>query len=105
MHEVQICSQQKRMPAKPHFQPPHAVFPALPLCQVAGQCLFVSCVVTFTVMDRVSGEVYLEGHLERGIVPEDSVWEHGGGCGEEGCLLYLHKMNLELLRKYALLLQ
>jgi len=52
------------------------------------------------VTDNVSGEVYLKGQLERGIVPEDSVWEHGGGTGQEGCLLYLHKMNLELLRKW-----
>ncbi|DBA90606.1 TPA: hypothetical protein ACH3X1_003839 [Trebouxia sp. C0004] len=51
------------------------------------------------VVDKVSDEVYLEGHLERGIVPEESVWEHGGGVGENGCLLYLHKMNLQLLRK------
>ncbi|KAL0049465.1 hypothetical protein WJX82_003033 [Trebouxia sp. C0006] len=51
------------------------------------------------VVDKVSGGVYLEGHLERGIVPEESVWEHGGGVGENGCLLYLHKMNLQLLRK------
>ena len=50
-------------------------------------------------MNKVSGEVYLEGQLERGIVPEESVWEHGGGSGQDGCLLYLHKMNLELLRK------
>lgn len=45
--------------------------------------------------------MYLEGKLERGIVPEESVWEHGGGVGEEGCTLYLHKMNLELLRRYV----
>jgi len=46
-----------------------------------------------------SGEVYLEGELKRGIVPEDSVWMHGGGQGEDGCLLLLRKMNLELLRR------
>ena len=51
------------------------------------------------VVHRQSGEVYLEGKLERGIVPEESVWEHGGGVGEVGCTLYLHKMNLELLRR------
>ncbi|DBA65944.1 TPA: hypothetical protein ACH3X2_002968 [Trebouxia sp. C0005] len=51
------------------------------------------------VVNKVSGGVYLEGHLEQGIVPEESVWEHGGGVGENGCLLYLHKMNLQLLRK------
>ena len=53
------------------------------------------------VVHGQSGEVYLEGKLERGIVPEESVWEHGGGVKEEGCTLYLHKMNLELLRRYV----
>lgn len=43
--------------------------------------------------------MYLEGTLERGIVPEDSVWTHGGGSGEDGTMLYLQKMNLELLQK------
>ncbi len=46
-------------------------------------------------------QVYLEGDLERGIVPEESVWMHGGGTGEDGCLLLLRKMNLELLRRSA----
>lgn len=45
--------------------------------------------------------MYLEGELERGIVPEESVWMHGGGQGEDGCLLLLRKMNLELLRRFA----
>ena len=45
------------------------------------------------------GEVYLEGALERGIVPDESVWMQGGGAGEDGCLLLLRKMNLELLRQ------
>lgn len=53
------------------------------------------------VVQRQSGEVYLEGKLERGIVPAESVWQHGGGVGEEGCTLYLHKMNLELLRRHV----
>lgn len=44
-------------------------------------------------------EVYLEGSLERGIVPQESVWTHGGGAGEDGFLLLLHKMNLELLQR------
>ena len=48
-----------------------------------------------------TGEVYLEGELERGIVPAQSVWTHGGGGGEDGCLLLLHKMNLELLQRCA----
>ncbi|CAL8465251.1 g4786 [Coccomyxa elongata] len=52
------------------------------------------------VAHAISGEVFLEGDLERGIVPEDSVWMHGGGSGEDGCLLLLRKMNLELLRRH-----
>lgn len=52
------------------------------------------------VCNRTSGEVYLEGALERGIAPAQSVWTHGGGSGEDGCLLLLHKMNLELLRRH-----
>lgn len=48
------------------------------------------------------GEVYLEGELERGIVPDESVWMQGGGEGEDGCLLLLRKMNLELLRQCGL---
>jgi len=47
------------------------------------------------------GEVYLAGELVRGIVPDESVWLHGGGEGEDGCLLLLRKMNLELLRQCA----
>ncbi len=46
-------------------------------------------------------KVFLDGDLERGIVPEDSVWMHGGGNGEDGCLLLLRKMNLELLRRWG----
>ncbi len=55
--------------------------------------------VTWCTMCR--GEVYLAGELERGIVPDESVWLHGGGEGEDGCLLLLRKMNLELLRQCA----
>jgi hypothetical protein len=51
------------------------------------------------VAHKETGEVFLEGVLERGIVPEDSVWTHGGGEGEDGTLLYLQKMNLEVLQK------
>ena len=47
------------------------------------------------------GEVYLAGELERGIVPDESAWLQGGGDGEDGCLLLLRKMNLELLRQCA----
>lgn len=51
------------------------------------------------VWNRASGEVYLEGELQRGVVPEDCFWTHCGGEGEDGCALYLRKMNLELLQK------
>ncbi len=53
------------------------------------------------VRGRGGGEVYLEGALERGVAPAQCVWTHGGGDGEDGCLLLLHKMNLELLRRCA----
>ena len=45
--------------------------------------------------------MYLEGELERGIVPLESAWMHGRGCGEDACLLMLQKMNLEVLQKWA----
>jgi hypothetical protein len=48
---------------------------------------------------RSTGEVYLEGDLERGVIPEDCIWTHGSGVGEDGFLIVLAKMNLELLRK------
>ncbi|KAL4437013.1 hypothetical protein ABPG75_004152 [Micractinium tetrahymenae] len=50
--------------------------------------------------NRASGEVYLEGELERGVVPEDCFWTHCGGEGEDGCALYLRKMNLEVLQSH-----
>jgi hypothetical protein len=40
-----------------------------------------------------------QGDLERGVVPAECVWAQGGGSGEDGCLLLLRKMNLELLRR------
>ena len=43
--------------------------------------------------------MYLEGELERGVVPDDSAWTHCGGAGEDGCALFLRKMNLELLQR------
>lgn len=46
---------------------------------------------------KVTGAVYLDGTLERGIVPDESVWALGGGYGEDGFVFYLKKMNLELL--------
>ncbi|KAK9836972.1 hypothetical protein WJX81_003624 [Elliptochloris bilobata] len=54
------------------------------------------------VAHQATGEVYLEGELERGIVPDESVWMQGGGEGEDGCLLLLRKMNFELLRQHWL---
>lgn len=49
------------------------------------------------VSARSDGVVFLEGELERGIVPSESVWVHTGGTGEDGFVFYLKKMNLELL--------
>ena len=46
-------------------------------------------------------QVYLEGELERGIVPAESAWIHGRGTAEDGFLLMLQKMNLEVLQKYV----
>ncbi|KAK9866397.1 hypothetical protein WJX84_007801 [Apatococcus fuscideae] len=45
-------------------------------------------------------EVFFEGELERGIVPRESIWEAGQGRAEDGFMLHLHKMNLELLRQH-----
>lgn len=59
----------------------------------------IDCPLLPAVWNRASGEVYLEGELERGVVPEDCFWTHCGGEGEDGCALYLRKMNLELLQK------
>ena len=53
------------------------------------------------VAHKRTGEVWLEGALERGVVPEECAWTAGGGAGEDGCLLLLQKMNLELLRRCA----
>ena len=48
---------------------------------------------------KASQEIFFEGELERGIVPRESVWETGQGRGEDGFIMHLHKMNLELLRQ------
>jgi hypothetical protein len=48
---------------------------------------------------RDGSDVFLEGQLERGVVSEDSFWTHCGGEGEDGCALYLRKMNLEVLKR------
>jgi len=45
-------------------------------------------------------EVFLEGRLHRGIIPEDCFWTHCGGEGDDGCCITLHKMNLEVLQKH-----
>ncbi|PSC67238.1 Tetratricopeptide repeat 28 [Micractinium conductrix] len=54
------------------------------------------------VFNRSTGDVYLEGTLERGVVPEDCFWTHCGGEGEDGCAISLRKMNLEVLQKHWL---
>ena len=59
-------------------------------------CLKIKCILA-----RVNVQVYLEGELERGIVPLESAWMHDHGEGEDGCLLLLQKMNLELLQRHA----
>jgi hypothetical protein len=51
------------------------------------------------VASRDGAEVFLEGSLERGIVPKECLWMQGGGAGEDGFLLLLQKMNLELLQR------
>ena len=45
--------------------------------------------------------MWLEGDLERGVVPDSCVWTAGGGAGEDGFLILLEKMNLELLRRWV----
>ena len=78
-------TQPAHMPASPAPVPPQRHPPA----------------AAAAVWNRASGEVYLEGGLERGVVPEDCFWTHCGGEGEDGCALYLRKMNLELLQKWV----
>ena len=48
-----------------------------------------------TICHAGNGTVYLDGDLERGVVPDESTWTYD----EDGLWLYLRKMNLELLRK------
>ena len=52
------------------------------------------------IFNKVTNEVYLDGHLHRGVVPEDCFWTHCGGEGEDGCCVTLRKMNLEVLQKH-----
>ena len=51
------------------------------------------------VANKETGEVYLEGKLHRGVVPEECFWTHCGGDGDDGCCITMKKMNLEVLRK------
>jgi hypothetical protein len=50
--------------------------------------------------DEKEEEVYLQGRLHRGIIPEDCFWTHCGGEGDDGCCITLCKMNLEVLQKH-----
>jgi len=59
--------------------------------EVRTRSLHVSCART--------GESFLEGELERAVVPDESVWAAGDGEGEAGFVLYLKKANLELLAR------
>jgi hypothetical protein len=52
-----------------------------------------------SVSARETSEVFFEGHLERGVIPDASTWLAGQGQGEEGFVFILEKMNLELLQK------
>jgi hypothetical protein len=52
------------------------------------------------VGNKVTGETYLSGKLHRGIIPNECFWTHMGGCGEDGCLVTMTKMNLEVLQKH-----
>jgi tetratricopeptide (TPR) repeat protein len=45
-------------------------------------------------------EIFLQGRLHRGIIPEDCFWTHCGGDGDDGCCITLQKMNLEVLQKH-----
>ena len=73
--------------------------PTLPLPTHAHILHHPPLPTTTAVWNRATGEVYLEGSLERGVVPEDCFWTHCGGEGEDGCAIYLRKMNLEVLKK------
>lgn len=49
------------------------------------------------VKHKETGQVYLDGDLWKGIIPEESLWINGNGDGENGFVIQLTKMNLELL--------
>jgi len=69
--------------------------PALPSIQLA----VVIAPYALRVTNRVTGCVYLQEELERGVVAGECVWTYGGGVGEEGCVMTLTKMNLELFER------
>lgn len=46
-----------------------------------AQCAPQLCACQEVVL-RATGEVLLQGELERGVVPSDSVWQCSGGHGE-----------------------
>jgi hypothetical protein len=71
--------------------------PALPPGRLAAEIGPYSLHVT----DRVTGDVYLSGDLARGVVPGASSWVYGGGADEDGCVVTLVKMNLELFERWV----
>ncbi len=52
------------------------------------------------VEETQEDEVYLQGKLHRGVIPEDCFWTHCGREGDDGCCITLCKMNLEVLQKH-----
>ncbi len=52
------------------------------------------------VRNKETGVSYLSGRLHRGIIPNDCFWTHMGGEGEDGFLITMTKMNLEVLQKH-----
>ena len=52
------------------------------------------------VRNKETGVSYLSGWLHRGIIPNDCFWTHMGGEGEDGFLITMTKMNLEVLQKH-----
>ena len=52
------------------------------------------------VRNKATGDQYLQGRLHRGIIPGDCFWTHMGGEGEDGFLITMTKMNLEVLQKH-----
>lgn len=98
MHAYRTCSvlaylQTVPAPLLPALQvPPHLPRSALRIT-IQPQHLAVT--------NRLTGQPYLSGVLHRTVVPGDSTWTLGGGQGEEGLMLVLAKMNLELYARWA----